>query len=549
MNSLIHPADYVDAYGSCSDESLVEQSRDGDSRAFAELWLRHADAAVHAAKRFTSIDAEDLVSEAYARIFRALLNGGGPDGPFRPYLYVTVRNIASRWGRRATDVNIDDIEEVEDPGSSVDGSLAALDLNLTALAFSRLPDRWRSVLWYTEVRQMNPQDVAPLLGMTANSVAALSYRAREGLRKEWLQAHIRESAAVGDCRWTLSRAGEYSAGGLGSRARKKISQHLRTCASCSMIVQEVDQVRSGLAMALIPAIVGGGIGGGALLASLAPAGAASAAGLASWFAAPAAIAGVLALTVGLSGAVAPTTPDAHRSALPVASAPRSTAPAVLSAPRSSFVVQPAPSSGGASSGSGDPGAAGGGGADGSGADGSGPGGGNSGGTDHGGTNPGGDDSSGSGSGGTGSGGTTSGGSTTTESGDSPGLVNLDLSLGGGTTAPATAPAGVVGAAVSLNLSGTGTPGARVALQALGVIYASATIGANGVFQLSLSALPQGVTSLQLVQTVNRGYLLGLVPTGTLGQLLGSVTGLVDSLVKPLRLTSGGASGVNISLLN
>ncbi|HEX4442060.1 MAG TPA: sigma-70 family RNA polymerase sigma factor [Galbitalea sp.] len=527
MNSLLH-TDYIDTYDSCSDESLVEQSRNGDSRAFAELWLRHADAAVHAAKRFTSIDAEDLVSEAYTRIFRALLNGGGPDGPFRPYLYVTVRNIASRWGRKATDVNIDDIDDIEDPGSTVDGSLAALDLTLTAIAFARLPERWRSVLWYTEVRQMNPQDVAPMLGMTPNSVAALSYRAREGLRKEWLQAHIKESGAVGDCRWTLSRAGDYASGGLSARTRRKIKHHLRGCPKCSLIVQEVDHVRSGLAMALIPAIVGGGIGGGALLASLAPAGVASAAGVASWFAAPAAIAGVLALTVGLSGAVAPTTPNVHHVAPPAASAPLNTSPAVLSSPGSKLVVLPAPIGGGSSSGAGDHGA----------------GGGDSG------TSGGAGGTGNAGSGGTGSGGTGSSGSGSSTTGSTSGsLVNIDLNLGGGTSTPPTAPAGVVGASVSLNLSGTGTPGAQVALQALGIIYASTTIGANGIFTLSLQALPHGVASLQLVQTVNRNYLLGLIPTSALGQLLGSVTGLVDALVKPLRLTSGGASGVSISLIN
>jgi hypothetical protein len=32
--------------------------------------------------------------------------------------------------------------------------------------------------------------MAPLLGLTANSVAALAYRAREGLRQAYLQMHL-----------------------------------------------------------------------------------------------------------------------------------------------------------------------------------------------------------------------------------------------------------------------------------------------------------------------------------------------------------------------
>ena len=39
----------------------------------------------------------------------------------------------------------------------------------------------------------NPLASPDILGITANSVAALSYRAREGLRKAWLQAHVSEA--------------------------------------------------------------------------------------------------------------------------------------------------------------------------------------------------------------------------------------------------------------------------------------------------------------------------------------------------------------------
>ena len=37
---------------------------------------------------------------------------------------------------------------------------------------------------------MSPQQIAPLVGMSANSTAALAYRAREGLRQAWIRAHL-----------------------------------------------------------------------------------------------------------------------------------------------------------------------------------------------------------------------------------------------------------------------------------------------------------------------------------------------------------------------
>jgi len=61
-----------------SDAELIESARSGDTSAFSEPWRRHFRPAARAARQFTSIDADDLVSEAYARIFQRVLTGGGP---------------------------------------------------------------------------------------------------------------------------------------------------------------------------------------------------------------------------------------------------------------------------------------------------------------------------------------------------------------------------------------------------------------------------------------------------------------------------------------
>ena len=75
-----------DSKPTTSDAELIESARSGDTSAFAELWRRHFRPAARVARQFTSIDADDLVSEAYARIFQRVLAGGGPTGAFRPYL-------------------------------------------------------------------------------------------------------------------------------------------------------------------------------------------------------------------------------------------------------------------------------------------------------------------------------------------------------------------------------------------------------------------------------------------------------------------------------
>lgn len=251
-----------------SDESLVASARAGDRSAFAQLWQRHARSGLRVARQFTSsIDADDLVSEAYVRIYQRVLAGGGPDGAFRPYLYTTIRNLASRWGGDRHDVNVDDMGDFEDPRAAEDPAAVALDRTFTVRAFRALPERWQSVLWYTEVEGMDPHEVAPILGLTANGVAALSYRAREGLRKAWLQAHVSAASTSGECQWAIERLGDFARNGLTARERTRVSDHLATCARCSIISEEVDEVGSRLALVMLPLLLGG-IAGGGLLASL-----------------------------------------------------------------------------------------------------------------------------------------------------------------------------------------------------------------------------------------------------------------------------------------
>jgi RNA polymerase sigma factor (sigma-70 family) len=255
-----------------SDAELIESARSGDTRAFGELWQRHYRSAARVARQCTSsIDADDLVSEAFARIFQRVLAGGGPVGAFRPYLYTTIRNLAATWGaQQSHSVQVDLMEDFEDERIPDDPAAWALDRTLTARAFRSLPERWQTVLWYTEVEGMDPHEVAPLMGMTANGVAALSYRAREGLRKAWLQAHINDAQASGECQFVMSRLGDRTRDGLGDRDRKRVDAHLLTCTKCAIVSEEVEEVGSHLAFILLPLILGGVVGGGVLAAMAAP---------------------------------------------------------------------------------------------------------------------------------------------------------------------------------------------------------------------------------------------------------------------------------------
>jgi hypothetical protein len=105
----------------------------------------------------------------------------------------------------------------------------------------------------------------------------------------------------------------------------------------------------------------------------------------------------------------------------------------------------------------------------------------------------------------------------------------------------------VDADISLHLVGTGTPGASVTARAAGQVYATVEVDASGHYVVDIAAFPGGLTSLELVQTVDRDYLKSLVLAGNpLAEVLGLLDGLVNALIQPLGLTSGGgAVGINL----
>jgi hypothetical protein len=111
------------------------------------------------------------------------------------------------------------------------------------------------VLWHLEVEGQKPADIAPLLGMSANSVSALAYRAREGLRQAFVSMHANDVADE-TCAWVRANLGAYVRKGASKRDAAKIDTHLQECRECSGIYLELVEVNSNLGAVLAPAILG-----------------------------------------------------------------------------------------------------------------------------------------------------------------------------------------------------------------------------------------------------------------------------------------------------
>jgi len=210
--------------------------------------------------------ADDLTSEAFERTMTVIRGGGGPDVSFRAYIYTAVRRLAYEQTEKGRRTHVtDDFTEFEMPDEVIDPAVTNFERTLVTGAFAGLPERWQAVLWYVEVEGMSPPEVAPLLGLTANGVSALAYRAREGLRQAYLQAHVVAEPARSACEEFRGKLGAYSRDGLASRDQAKVEKHLDTCDECPAILAELRDVGHGMRVIIAPLLLGGAAAAGLAL--------------------------------------------------------------------------------------------------------------------------------------------------------------------------------------------------------------------------------------------------------------------------------------------
>lgn len=245
-----------------SDAELISAVRGGDSAAYGELFERHVEAARRLARQLTSAgDVEDLVAEAFAKVLTIVKRGGGPDLAFRAYLLTAVRSLHIDTVRGAIRLRpVDDLTPFDDGIPFRDTAVEGFENQAAARAFATLPERWQLVLWHTEVEGQKPAEVAKLLGMSANSVSALAYRAREGLRQAFLNMHAQD-AEDDACSWTQDNIGAYIRNAASKRDSAKVREHIDECRRCMGIYLELSEVNTNLSGVLGPLVLGSAAAG------------------------------------------------------------------------------------------------------------------------------------------------------------------------------------------------------------------------------------------------------------------------------------------------
>jgi len=171
----------MDELALLDDATLIERVRDGVGGAFETLWTRYYASAFNYAKTRVGgrgFDADEVVTDAYARIWRSLSDGRGPSTNFRAYLYATIRTVA--WDRVLhSDQPLDAADDMAAPQLDEPNQ----EDDLVARCFYALNERYRTVLWLNAVEGYKPAEIGKALGIDARHASVLIMRSKESFRK------------------------------------------------------------------------------------------------------------------------------------------------------------------------------------------------------------------------------------------------------------------------------------------------------------------------------------------------------------------------------
>jgi RNA polymerase sigma factor (sigma-70 family) len=198
--------------------------------------------------------AQDIVSEAFTRVFRAM-SRNIQVAAFWPYLLASVRNAHRAELRRTGRVDL--VERAADLDGLVGEALSRAETGQddpsVHAAFRRLAPRWQTVLWRSEVCGDTASEIGQDLGISANAAAALASRAREGLRVEYLRDHL--NYARPSCRPYAEQLAKLVRDVLGRRDRRRVEGHIRGCDECARALSDLT-VLNGKMRSVLPLILG-----------------------------------------------------------------------------------------------------------------------------------------------------------------------------------------------------------------------------------------------------------------------------------------------------
>ena len=172
---------------SLSDTELALLARDGDARAFEEMYDRHAPGVARALASYAGADADsldDLVQEVFFKVIEGL-SSYGPSRAFPHWLYTVALNTGRNYVRyRGREISVDPSEleswrlSEEGAPDRTDGILGARLVRLVA----SLSEEMRAVVALRIGSDMSYGDIGVVLGIPEGTARSRMHNALAILR-------------------------------------------------------------------------------------------------------------------------------------------------------------------------------------------------------------------------------------------------------------------------------------------------------------------------------------------------------------------------------
>jgi RNA polymerase sigma-70 factor (ECF subfamily) len=181
MQSKLISTNYV----TFSNSALVEQSRDGDAEAFAELYRRYLTPVYRFIFRRVGGDvavAEDLTSQVFLEVLNSL-SRYRERGQFVAWLFtITRRRLADRYRK----CEMDSLEDVNESLLGIsDGLEQHENMRRLKQLLASLDAEKRELLRLRFSAELSFADIAAVLGRSEAAVKMSLYRVLDSLRTQW----------------------------------------------------------------------------------------------------------------------------------------------------------------------------------------------------------------------------------------------------------------------------------------------------------------------------------------------------------------------------
>ena len=164
-----------------ADAALVARARQGDNRAFEQLYLGHRNQMYNLCLNLCgdSDQAQDLLQETFVRAYRALPRFRG-SSTFSTWLYRIAVNVCRDAARRRRRMRLAESAAPDAPDVGVAQTVA-----LVRSALLRLSPRHRAALALRYTLSLSHQEMANVLGWSLPKVKVTIHRARQAFKEAY----------------------------------------------------------------------------------------------------------------------------------------------------------------------------------------------------------------------------------------------------------------------------------------------------------------------------------------------------------------------------